>query len=218
MKRIKNIIKRAALFGLISVLGCLGILVVSHSLIEKSTDSYIYEDMNDLPGNKVGVVLGTSKSLSNGHSNLYFQYRIQAAVKLYQQGKIKYIIVSGDNSTLAYNEPQDMRKALVAHGIPTEVIYSDYAGFGTLDSMIRASKVFGQQSFTVISQDFHNKRAVYIARRKGLKAVAYNAKDVSKRYGYRTRVREWFARVKAILDVHVLFSKPKFLGDQIHIG
>ena len=90
-------------------------------------------------------------------------------MELFQAGKISRILVSGDNRRMNYNEPVEMRKALIAHGIPDSVIVMDFAGIRTLDSVIRAKKVFGQDRFTIISQRFHNERALYIAGRNGSK-------------------------------------------------
>ena len=134
-------------------------------------------------------------------------------MELYQAEKITYILASGDNSRIYYNEPVYMHKELTRRGIPKEHIVLDYAGFSTLDSVIRASEVFGQQTFIVISQQFHNERAIYIARWNGLDVVAYNAEAVGGYAGLRALAREVFARVKALLDVHILNRQPKFLGN-----
>ncbi|PWH86667.1 protein SanA [Brumimicrobium oceani] len=173
--------------------------------------------LEKLEANKVGLLLGTSKYRAAGGINLYFKYRIDAAVRLYNSGKIEFILVSGDNSTQYYNEPEAFKAELIKRGIPAKKIFLDYAGFRTLDSVIRASKVFGQQKITIISQKFHNERAIYLAEQYGIEAIAYNAQDVSKNYGFKTQIREYFARSKAVLDV--LFGvEPKFLGDKIEIA
>ena len=137
---------------------------------------------------------------------------------LYRQGKASYFLVSGDNATLSYNEPREMRRALIRAGIPAERIYSDYAGFRTLDSIVRANAVFGQESFTIVSQGFHNERALYLARHFGIKAIGFNARDVRAYSGLKTRARELMARVLCLLDVYILDKQPKFLGDKIAIG
>ncbi len=172
--------------------------------------------MNRLPSVNVGIVPGTSKYLSNGSINEYFQNRIDAAVRLYEARKIKYLLISGDNGRSDYNEPQDMRISLIEAGIPDSSIYLDYAGFDTYDSMIRAKKVFGQQKFVVISQEFQNERAVYIARRFGIQAYGFNAKGVNYAGGIRTKLREFFARGKAYTEVN-LGVEPTYLGDKIVI-
>jgi SanA protein len=129
---------------------------------------------------------------------------------------VKFILISGDNSSKNYNEPEDMKQELVAYGIPANKIFLDYAGFDTFDSVIRAKKIFGLNGFIVVSQKMHNQRAVYIARRYGLKAYAYNAADPKKFGGIKTKVREYFACVKAYFEVKINKS-PSFLGEKIAI-
>lgn len=202
----------------ISLIGMLTILIIANQIIEKKTIPYIYEQAADLPKNKVGLLLGTSKYRIDGKRNDYYLNRIDAAVRLYKLGKVDYILVSGDNSIVEYNEPINMRKDLIEKGVPDTVIVLDYAGFRTLDSVVRAHRVFGQDSFTIISQKFHNQRAVFIGKTKGLNIVAYNAQDVSFETGIKTRFRELFARVKVLLDLFVLHTQPKFLGEPIRIG
>lgn len=195
----------------------LALVWLNHSYIMHSTAPFIYNDVNELPKNRVGLVLGTSKTLPNGRTNIYYRYRLEAAVKLYKANKIDYILVSGDNSRKEYNEAEDMQSDLMAAGIPKSRIYLDYAGFRTLDSVVRAKEIFGQTKFTCISQAFHNERAVFIAQNKALDVVAFNAKDVSMRYGFKVQLREYLARVKMLLDLFVINKQPKFLGDKIEI-
>jgi SanA protein len=191
------------------------VLYANHRVVAK-TDGLTYNDTASIPYNKVGLLLGTSKLLRSGRPNQYFTHRIEAAVELYKAGKIKAIVISGDNGRQEYNEPEDMKQELVKRGIPETQIYLDYAGFRTLDSVIRMDKIFGQQEFTVISQEFHNRRAIYIASAYGLHAIGYNAEDVSAYNGLKTQLREKLARVKLFLD---LWSgkTPKFLGEKIDI-
>ena len=191
-------------------------LVYADKTVIANTEGLIYSNIDSIPENKVGLILGTSMYYRDG-LNPYFFYRIDAAVALYKAGKIKYIVVSGDNGSQNYNEPQDIKNELVKHGIPAERIFLDYAGFRTYDSVVRIEKIFGQTSFTVISQEFHNLRAVYTARRLGLSAIAFNAQDLDiPKYALKMRVREAFARVKVLIDL--AFNKsPKFLGEKIEI-
>lgn len=191
-------------------------IVISYKIVEMSSRGKLYDSLVSIPENKVGLLLGTSKYLSNGHTNRYYQYRIQAAVALYHAGKISYVLISGDNSTKAYNEPTTMQKDLIEKGVAEACIYLDYAGFRTFDSVVRSKEIFGQDSITIISQPFHNKRALFIAQKKGISAVAYNAQKVSTRYGFKTNVREVFARCKMVLDF-VFGKQPKFLGKKIVI-
>lgn len=177
-----------------------------------------YESIDDLPHNKVGLLLGTSPTYSSGEPNDYFTYRILAAVELYNAHKIDYILVSGDNRHESYNEPRHMQRALIKAGVDPKHIVFDFAGISTLDSIIRANKVFLQQNFTIISQEFHNERALFIADNNGINAVGYNA--ITPDYGIFSKVgiREFFARIKCIMDVYFLNTQPHFLGEPITIG
>ena len=184
--------------------------------IETETKNFVSYDIQKLPNEKVGLLLGTSKILKSGWKNLYFFNRIDAAEQLYKSGKIKYILISGDNSTKDYSEPEDMQAELLKRGIPADKIVLDFAGFRTLDSVVRAKEIFGQNSFTIISQRFHNQRAIYIANSLHLNTVGFNARDVNAYNGFKTKVREKLARVKVIIDF-ISKTKPKFLGEKILI-
>lgn len=188
----------------------LGVFIMFHWVGFRAKGLH-YNTINTIPKNDVGLVLGANKYTPNGYINPYYKYRIDAAVALYKSGKIKYILVSGDNAYKSYNEPKNFKKDLIAKGVPENHIFLDYAGFRTLDSVVRAKEVFGQTSFTIISQKFHNERAIYIAKHFNINAIAYNAKDI-----YKTPNREYLARTKARLDL--LFNvQPKFLGKKISI-
>jgi SanA protein len=178
--------------------------------IKEFSSPYISSDFNVLPNKKVGLLLGTSKLLKNGSHNPYFDYRIDAAARLFNANKIKYIIVSGDNSKDTYNEPLDMQHALMAKGVPDSCIILDYAGLRTLDSMLRLEDIFCQTECIVISQTFHLERAIYLARKNNIVAFGYPAKDVEASIGIRTQIREKFARLKAGIDV--LFNKKAKYG------
>ena len=193
-----KLFKKIVLWGLGGLL--LGILVCfwTNFEIESKTQNFVTDDIEKLPNQKVGVLLGTSKTLPSGYKNYYFYYRIDAAEKLYKSGKIEYIIVSGDNSRKDYNEPEDMKNELINRGIPTDRIYEDFAGFRTLDSVVRAKEIFGQNSYIIISQKFHNERAVYLAQKNGIEAFGFNAKDVNKYAGIKTKIREYLARTKVL--------------------
>jgi SanA protein len=193
-------------------------VIASNIWVNTSTNAYIYDKVEEVPARKVCMVLGTSKYLGHGRKNLFFEYRIQATVELYKAGKIEQILVSGDNSSKKYDEPDMMKQALVARGIPACCISCDYAGFRTFDSVIRMWKVFGQQSFMVVSQKFHNQRAVFIGRKNGLDVIGYNARDVEGTGGIKTHVREYFARFKAVIDLYVWPARPRFLGDPVDLS
>jgi SanA protein len=207
--------KRVYLILLLLILPLILILVSNYS-VEKNAQNKTYSDSSKIQKNKVGLVLGTSKKLKNGRINLYFKYRINATVELYKKGKIDFILISGDNGNKDYDEPTDFKNELIKKGIPENKIYLDYAGFRTLDSVVRSKEIFGQENITIISQKFHNERAIYLAENNGIKAIGFNAKDVSGRYGLRVKAREYLARTKVFVDI--LFGvKPKFLGDKIEI-
>ena len=184
--------------------------------IDKAAIGKLYDDTNAIPFNRVGLLLGTSKYLSKSYPNPYYDYRIEAAVRLLRANKIRYIIVSGDNRSNNYNEPKQMQTDLVKAGIDSSAIFLDYAGFRTFDSMVRLKEIFGQDTVTVISQSFHNERAIYIAYREGISAIGFNAADVSKSFGFRVLLREKLARVKVFLD-YIIGTKPKFLGQKVTI-
>ncbi|WP_246473972.1 SanA/YdcF family protein [Arenibacter arenosicollis] len=112
---------------------------------------------------------------------------------MYKAGEIDFVLISGDNSSLYYNEPTVFKKDLIKGGIPQEKIFLDYAGFRTLDSMVRAKTIFGLDSATMISQKFHNERAIYLAEEKGLHAIGFNADNISLKNGLKVQIREYFA-------------------------
>ena len=209
--------KKIKIALLVLVVIAIGGVATCDILISKNANKLVYNDVNLIPHHKVGLILGTSKYLKSGQKNLYFVYRIDAAVALYKAGKIDFFVVSGDNGRKTYNEPLDMKNELISQGVPESKIFLDYAGFRTFDSVIRMNKIFGQTSFTIISQEFHNKRAIYIAKRLGLNSCGFNAKDVLAYSGFKTKVREKFARVKVFVDFWTN-KKPKFLGEQIEIN
>lgn len=212
-----KIFKKILIIGLI-FFGLSALFVFwANFTINSETEDNVTSEISKLPNEKVGLLLGTSKTLANGSPNPYFFNRIKAAAELYNSGKIQNIIVSGDNSRKNYNEPEDMKNELVKAGVPVEKIYEDFAGFRTLDSVVRAKEIFGQKSFIVISQQFHNERAVYLARKNGIEAFGYNAKDVNKYAGFKTNAREKLARAKVFWDF--LFDvDPKFGGEKILIN
>ena len=201
----------------ILLVGAIATIVCCNHAVHEAAEGRMYDTVEAVPANRVGLLLGTSRYGRTGRKNLFYNKRIHAATDLYRAGKIKRILISGDNSRQDYDEPTWMKEDLVAAGVPAEAIYLDYAGFRTYDSMVRAHEIFSLQKFTVISQQFHNERALYIAQKKGLDVVAFNAGEVASQYwSTKMTVREWLARVKAVLDVQ--FGKqPHFLGEKIEI-
>lgn len=211
----KFIKKILTLFLLLFVAGIIFIAWANYSM-KKDSENFMSDQTADVPETKTALLLGTSKTLNNGQPNAYFANRIRATWDLYKSGKIQYIIVSGDNSRKDYNEPEDMQQALIEKGIPEDHIFMDFAGFRTLDSVVRAKEIFGQQKIIIISQKFHNERAVFLARQNGMDTFGFNAGDVNKYAGFKTNMREYLAKSKAYLDL-LLGVEPKFGGKKIII-
>lgn len=217
MKRTK-ILKLALLSIPTAILCALGMILFSKYLIDSKSEDYIYNDVSKIPACKTALVLGCSPKFSNGSPNLYFTYRMQKAFELYQAGKVTSFIVSGDNGTKYYNEPVEMTNALVELGIPKSIIYQDYAGFRTLDSVVRAKEIFSQTKLIVVSQEFHNRRAIFIGQSKGMELFGINATSPPAKSATKTDLRERLARVKTLLDLWLLNKQPKFLGEKIEIS
>jgi SanA protein len=204
------------LLRLTLLLGVLAAGVVGYANLTAIWASHgrLYIDVAALPDTDVGLILGTTDRI-HGRENLYFRYRIDAAVRVWKSGKLKTLIVSGDNRSLYYNEPEKMKQALVERGVPADRIVCDYAGLRTFDSVVRAKEIFGTHSLVVISQRFQNERAIYIAQAHGMQAYGFNARDVETQAGIKTKIREIGARVKMWLDVNFLDTRPKHLGKKI---
>lgn len=203
------------LFALITII-LVAMIFISNFAINTSAEGKTFSNIDNIPVNKVGLVLGTAKKLMNGQPNLYYSFRIQATIELFKAKKISFVLVSGDNGSKYYNEPKTIKNDLIAGGIPDEKIFLDYAGFRTLDSMVRAKEVFGLEKVTVISQKFHNQRAIYLAKKKGLIAIGFNATDITGNSGFKVHLREYLARVKVFIDL-LFNTQPKFFGDRIEI-
>ncbi len=204
--------RKLFLFIIISAM----ILMTPWAIISLSVQDRVYRDIETIPTREVGVVLGTTPGA--GGSNLFFTTRIEAAKELYERKKISHIIVSGDNSDKSYNEPEYMRNALVKSGVPADAITMDYAGFRTLDSVVRASEVFSLTGgFTIISQPFHIERALYLAEANGIDAIGYGAANVSLEYGLYAYIREIPARWLALYDAW-FGTEATVLGDKETIG
>ncbi len=208
--------KKLFLITLLILIIVATLLFLSNYTIQEAAKEKTFSHTENIKKNKVGIVLGTARKLKGGRPNLYYTHRIDATVALYKAGKIDFILVSGDNSSKYYDEPTHFKKDLIKRGIPKNKIFLDYAGFRTLDSMVRAKVIFGLDSVTIISQKFHNERAIYLAEKKGLHAIGFNAKDISGKYGLKVKIREYFARVKVFIDL-TTNKQPKFYGDKIEI-
>ncbi len=214
-------IRLALIAGVVAaVLVLAGVFAVAgtYYVIARRTSSQVFDEAAALPHRPVGVVLGTTPLQRNGAPNAYFDYRIEAAAEIFRAGKVDYLLLSGDNRARNYNEPRYMKNALLEQGIPEERIYLDAAGLRTLDSVVRASRIFGQDRITVISQEFHNRRAVFIAEHFDIDAVGYNARDVQPTSGLRIKAREALARVRMLLDLYLLDTQPQVMGEPVRIG
>lgn len=194
------------------------VLLFAYSLdqwISYKTSPSIYTTIDTIPKRSVGVVLGTSKYVRGGGVNEFYKQRILGAIRLYNTDKIDYLLLSGDNAQKNYNEPITMRRDLLKQGVPHGAIRLDYAGFRTLDSIIRASKVFNAGNFTIITQKFHCERAIFIAQYQGISVQCYAVPSPSTMK--MVRVREMFARLGTLIDLYVLNKAPKYLGPVIPI-
>lgn len=198
------------LLGVLSIIG-------SALLISGTSEGRTYSSTETIPHRRVGLLLGCQMNHENGEPNLFFLPRVVAAAELFKAGKVDFLLVSGDNHRVGYDEATDMKNALVREGVPADRVVCDYAGFRTLDSVVRAKEVFGQDRITVISQLFHNRRAIFIASHFGIDAIGFNAADVDVFRSFDILVREQMARVKAVLDIYVFRTKPRFLGKKIAI-
>ncbi|EOD79190.1 SanA protein [Grimontia indica] len=171
----------------------------------------IYNSVDNTPNRHIGLVLGTSKYIGRT-LNPYYTYRIEAAQELYLSKKVEVMLLSGDNAHRSYNEPWTMKRDMLKAGIPDDRIFLDYAGFRTLDSIIRAKKVFDADEFTLVTQAFHCERALFIADYYDIDAICLAVPSPGGTAGMKIRARETLARVKAVLDIYVLNEQPKFLG------
>ncbi len=174
----------------------------------------LFTDTEQIESFDVAVVLGTSKYLGK-ILNEYYTNRIDAAIELYQQGKVDNFLLSGDNAHRSYNEPWTMKRDLLRAGVPEEVIHLDYAGFRTLDSIVRAKKIFASERFLIVTQRFHCERALFIADAYNIDAQCLAvAGPTASKQKLNMRTRELMARVKAFLDLYIMNTQPRFLGPQ----
>lgn len=213
----KRLFKRLILIVAIFIAIVVIATIIVNNVVETSTEDRIYVNVDSVPHNRVALLLGTNPLNKHGRPNPYFTNRIDVAARLYHAGKVDYIIASGDNHTRDYDEPTAMRDSLIAQGVPDSHIILDYAGFRTLDSVVRAKDVFGCDSLTIISQRDHCARALYLAEANGINAVAITAPTRAGRLvRVRLALREWLARDKMLLDLWC-GKQPHFLGEKIAI-
>ncbi|MGD1019366.1 MAG: ElyC/SanA/YdcF family protein [Verrucomicrobiia bacterium] len=197
-KKIAAIVSVAGSILLLFVLAC-NIWIIT------ATKSQVFYDIASLPVNRDGLVLATGKLIDRGRINQHFVRRVDAAAALYRAGKVQRLILSGDK---AHDEPMELKRALLARGVPESALVLDNYGLRTLDSVVRARDVFQCGNLTIISERFHDFRALFLSRYYGINAVAYAPGDLPFRWMIRSTLRESLARVKAVLDLYVLKTKP----------
>jgi SanA protein len=209
-------LRRLAWLVVAGVCLVLGVIAYANLTAIWASRGRLTDDISQLPATRVGLVFGTTDRV-NGKENLYFRYRIDAAAEVWKAGKLETLIVSGDNLSPYYNEPEKMKQALVELGIPGDRIVCDPRGLRTLDSVVRVKEIFGTTSVLLISQRFQNERAIYLAKANGIDAYGFNARDVESQAGLKTKVREIGARVKMWLDVNFLNTRPSHLGGRVEL-
>src|SRR6202142_3305189 len=198
-----RLLKLAALAGALG-----GVWVAGATLVvERAARGRTWSDAAAIPARRVGLVLGCARVLGGGQRNSFFDTRIAAAARLFHAGKVEYLVVSGDNHVRGYDEPQDMKDALVQAGVPPQRVYCDYAGFRTLDSIVRVREIFGQRAITVVSQEFHNQRGILIAGHRGGEADER----------FKTKCREVGAGSNMWVVFFVLRREPRFLGKKVRL-
>lgn len=190
-----------------------GFIGATNWVVLSGASGKIYLDAKSVPSEPVALVLGTAPS-TNGGKNLFFERRMDAAARLYLAHKVGKLLVSGDNHVKGYDEPTAMKEALVARGVPAQSIALDYAGFRTLDSIVRARKIFGVTRCAIVTDDFHLPRALYIAVNEGLDAVGFQTAPLPRSLSPFTYVREVGSRSLVWIDLHVLNRQPRFLGSK----
>jgi SanA protein len=170
-------------------------------LVYAAGENRVFERIDNLPENEVGLVLGTAKWAAKGKPNRFFSYRMDAAFRLYQSGKVRRLLLSGNGTEPGQREPEQMRTDLIARGIPAGALEIDNGGVRTLDSIARAKRVYGLNRMIIVSQEFHNRRALFFCRALGIDAVGFNAQGVPVSEAPRTLLREFLARVDAVLEI-----------------
>ena len=198
--------KKFIVYPLLLAITIIGITIfVCDTLVVYHAKNKSYTNAKDIPSTEYGLLLGTTPQTRLGEKSDFFKFRIDATEELYKAQKIRRIVISGDENSLGgINEPECMRDSLVARGIPEQDIILDGKGFRTLDSVVRMSKVFGVNSFTIISQQFHNERALYLATHLDLEiknVQAFHAQSPTTNFAFITYVREYLARVKMFIDI-----------------
>lgn len=209
MKVYKSCYKNAFIVIAIVLIACVALMLVCNQLVQNNANGKCFAEIDSIKYNKVGLLLGTTpQSRITKTTNYFFIYRIDAAEQLYKAGKIEIILISGDENSLdGVNEAVCMRDSLVARGVSSNDIILDEKGYRTINSILNANKVYGLKSFTIISQQFHNERALYQAEHLELdleNIQAYNAKNPKSTRALITYIREYLARVRLFWDILIM--------------
>lgn len=206
IRRFFRLISAIVILICLSVLG--GIAYSNYAVMSHAHK--IYRDAESVPAADIALLPGCAEKVQ-GLENRYFRGRIDAAALLYHKGRVKKILISGDNSRKDYDETSAMRDALIAKDVPADAILLDYAGFRTLDSVVRARDVFGVRTMIIVTQEYHAPRALFLAHENGLRATAFAAPEpVSDKTKFFNHGREYLARAGAWIDVKILKRKPHF--------
>lgn len=177
------------------------LVLISNAYINHKAKAFLYSSAESLPVSKYGLVLGTNKYLAKGGTNRYFEERVRAASHLYAIGKISQIIISGHTESRYYDEPGQIKKELISSGVSPIDIIVDTTGDRTYLSILNLKASGITDSVTIISQKFHNQRAVFLAEEHGIKAFGFNIPDKLSKTNYKTYLREVFAKTVAFLEV-----------------
>lgn len=197
---------------LIALIVGLGIIILlTPAYVKYVSRDEIFTNIENVEAKEFAIVLGAGIN-ENGTPGAYLQKRLDDAVTLYANNKVKKILLTGDNGNTAHDEISVMNNYLSTKGIPQSTIFADYAGFDTYSSMERADKIFNIKNAIIVSQYYHLPRSIYIANNKGISAVGYASNS---RYGHRIyKIREWFATAKSVVDCFV-GRKAKFYGKKV---
>ena len=200
MPKMKKTLKRSLWVIMAIMVAGLAVVAGCELAVYSASKGRVYSDVDEIPHREVGLLLGTNPKGRRGGANMFYNYRIDAAVELYEAGKVDRILISGAKKGAGYDEPQAMREALVVRGVPDSILVLDGQGFHTIESIVRAKEVYEVDSLTVISQEFHNRRSLYMAKHNGLDAIAFNAANTTVlRWRVIMFLRERASRVKAVL-------------------
>jgi SanA protein len=214
VKAMQRLLQRMKVLGwklVLCVLLLLSPIFIINFWILRAAASRVFTDVNTLPANDVGLILA-AMSPKKGRINPFFQRRVEDAAQVYHSGKVKRLLLSGVSHPGRSNEPGDMKEALLKLGVPESAMVLDNSSFRTLDSVVRAKEVYGYTHLTIITSDYHTYRAIFLSRHYGIDAVAFSSEEVPLKVPKGEAAREWLARVKAVLDLYILRTQPKFLG------